>query len=109
LIALQFNLYLFARNFDRLSQNSNKWREMNCSIYEETRGSLCVEGVLGKCYPRCCHLHWTRQEEDCHSYRCRLCFKETRQNFVRFRRLNLLFTYSHHLKGLFQDHQINRN
>jgi histone H4 len=42
-----------------------------------------VEGVLGKCYPRCRHLHRTCQEEDCHNYVCCLCFEETRQNLVR--------------------------
>ena len=52
-------------------------------IYEETRGVLkvivwiwpasigsVIWGLPGECHPRCRHLHWARQKEDCDCHGC---------------------------------------
>ena len=57
-------------------------------IYEETRGVLKVflENVI---HQRCCHLHWTCQEEDCHCHGCCLCSQEAGTYSVWIWRLSL--------------------
>ena len=72
----------------------NQWTDLR-------RNSRSPQSFPWKRDQRCCHIHWARQEEDCHRYGCRLCLETPRTHLVRIRRLNEVYSppngylYSH--------------
>ena len=79
------------------------WR-CQAHLWPHLRGDpRCPEGVPGERHPRCSHLHWARQEEDCHCHGRCLRSEEARKDPVRVRRVIIELGFSTFCLSMWRD------